>query len=161
MIAELFTVAGTGSLPVWQIDLAVLNANSSLPTFTASIWTDVGGLPGVQVPGAFWNASTPYVVGTCCSLVSIQGITNVTLTGGSQYFLTLAPVNLSDSGLNVWAYNSVGATATYLDSVDGAASWIVEPNQPATAFDVLSTPEPTTTALLGLGFIAVMISRRR
>src|ERR1039458_3732803 len=90
MIAELFTVAGTGNLPVWQIDLAVLNENSSLPTFTASIWTDVGGLPGVQVPGAFWNASTPYVVGTCCGLVSIQGITNVTLTGGSQYFLTLA-----------------------------------------------------------------------
>jgi hypothetical protein len=80
--AELFTASGTDNLPVTQVDLAILNANSSLNTFTASIWTINSGTPGVRLPNAFWQSSTPYTSGTCCGLVSIQNITGVTLTGG-------------------------------------------------------------------------------
>jgi hypothetical protein len=160
IIAELFTASGTGNLPVTQIDLAILNANSSLNTFTASIWTINSGTPGVQLPNAFWQTSTPYNSGTCCGLVSIQNITGVTLTGGAQYFLVLAPVSLSDSSTNTWAYNSLGVNATYYDSTNGGASWIFGFG-PATAFDILSTPEPATGCLIGFGLATLLASTYR
>jgi hypothetical protein len=59
--ASQFAVAGSGSLPVTQIDLAVANDEHTLDTFYASIWTDNAGVPGVQVLGAYWSlaATTP------------------------------------------------------------------------------------------------------
>jgi len=157
MIAELFTAGGTGSLAVTQIDLAVLNSNSSLNTFTASIWTNNSGTPGAQLPNAFWQASTLYNSGTCCGLVSIQNITGVTLTGGAQYFLVLAPVSLSDSSINTWAYNSLGVNATYDVSTNGGSSWISEYGAPATAFEIFTTPEPAAGCLIGLG-LAILVA---
>jgi hypothetical protein len=50
--ANLFTVAGSGSLSVSEIDLAVTNVNGYIDTFGASLWTDNAGLPGVQVTNA-------------------------------------------------------------------------------------------------------------
>ena len=47
--ADLFTVSGTGSFSVSEIDLAVAVFGGSNNTFTASIWTDNAGLPGSQV----------------------------------------------------------------------------------------------------------------
>ena len=34
---------------------------------------------------------------SCCSLVSVTGITGVTLNGGQQYFMMLGPLSLSDT----------------------------------------------------------------
>jgi hypothetical protein len=55
--ADLFTVGGTGNQTVSEIDLGVTH-ESGLNTFSASIWTDVSGIPGSQVAGASWNLST-------------------------------------------------------------------------------------------------------
>ena len=158
--ADLFMVSGTGNLPVTQVDLAVWNANSSLNTFTASIWTDNGGLPGIQVSNAFWSTSTPYAFDSCCGLVSIQNISGLTLTGGTQYFLVLAPVSLTDSSFNAIALNSIGATGVVLVSENGGSSWISDYSGPATAFDILSTPEPATSILIGFGLAALLLLLR-
>ena len=49
--AQVFTTSIGGS--VTQVDLAVGNELPELtPTFYASIWTDGGGKPGIQIPGA-------------------------------------------------------------------------------------------------------------
>lgn len=96
-VASLFTVEGTGALPVAGIDLAV---SQDIPlggqpaqshTFYASIWTDDSGVPGTEVAGAYWSLSTSVQGLGCsglysnCPLVSITDITGVSLTGGQQY----------------------------------------------------------------------------
>jgi hypothetical protein len=53
------------------------------------MFTDNSGVPGDQVAGTNWefqDTSTPGDV------VSITGISGVTLTGGDEYFLVLEPL---------------------------------------------------------------------
>ena len=57
--ANAFTVSGSGSFNVTQIDLGVGYVVSP-PTFYASIWTDVGGLPGSPGRGRFLEPADDY-----------------------------------------------------------------------------------------------------
>jgi hypothetical protein len=151
--ASLFTVVGSGSLSVSQIDLAVSNIFNSLDTFNASIWTDNAGLPGTQVTGAFWGLSTTTNYGTCCSLVTTTGITGVTLTGGQQYFMVLDPVSLSDASWNGWNLNNQGVSGLMVQN-----GFSVGTTYPLGAFDVLgdtSVPEPCPLLLILSGLVAL------
>jgi len=157
--ADLFTVSGTGNLPVGEIDLAVSNIIGG-NSFFASIWTDNSGTPGTEVPGALWDLSTANPAETCCSLVSETGITGVNLTGGDQYFLILGPQSPSDSSLNGWNYNSTGATGLSLQSTNGGSTWTTYyANGPLAAFDIL-TPEPGSWLMIGLGVAAIVTGAR-
>jgi hypothetical protein len=148
-------VSGTGSLPVTGIDLAVANS-SGLNTFYASIWTvSAGGDPGVQLANAYWSLSTSTSAGTCCGLVSVSGITGVTLIGGHEYFMVLGPLSGSDNSFNVWDWSNQVGSGTILVSANGGSTWTGD-GPGLGAFDVTSngssTPEPTTWPLLiGLG----------
>ena len=155
--AGLFTVSGTGSLPVTGVDLAVANVGGLENTFYASIWTDNGGLPGVEVAGAYWDLSTSASYSSCCDLVSITGIAGVTLTGGQQYFMILGPLSISDYSDNAWYWNNQGVDGLILRSTNtqaGGAWMSYGTGNPLGAFDVTSnasTPEPATwPMLLGL-----------
>jgi hypothetical protein len=164
--ANLFTVSGSGSLAVTQVDLAVGNVNGYLNTFYASIWTDSAGLPGAQVAGAYWNSlSTSTAYGACCGLVSITGITGVNLTGGQQYFMILGPLSNSDSSSNVWISNNQSVTGVVLDSNDAGSTWFSQgAGSVLGGFDVLSaatTPEPGTMFMLGGGLLALGFLRKR
>lgn len=160
--AQLFTVGGAGAQAVGQIDLGVTYIDPPY-TFYASLWTDSSGAPGTQVAGAFWNnLSTNEAVFTCCSLVTISGISGVTLTGGQSYFLVLGPVSISDTSLNVWMFNTVGAVGDYQYSNNGGSSWVDEGAPgPLSAFDVLGTPEPASLGLSGLGLAGMFLLRGR
>jgi PEP-CTERM motif len=156
-VANLFTVAGSGSLSVSQVDLAVGNISNTLDTFDASIWTDNAGLPGTQVTGAFWSLSTATNYGTCYSLVSATGITGVTLTGGQQYFMVLGPLSLSNASWNGWNWNNQSVSGLVVEN-----GFSVGTNTLG-AFDVLSgtsTPEPSTPLLFGAGFIGMLSAFR-
>jgi hypothetical protein len=85
--ANQFIPSGVGSFSVNEIDIAMVGQEpSSGDTFSASIWTDVEGNPGTRVTDAYWVATAPFYPG---GLVSITGITGVTLTGGQAYFVVV------------------------------------------------------------------------
>jgi hypothetical protein len=174
--ADRFTVAGSGSEAVSQIDLGVTNLLPSafpvcadpttcLNTFFASIWTDVSGSPGSQVPGAYWSlTSEPH---GSSALVSVTGISGVTLIGGQQYFMIVGPLSPTDNSLNTWDTNNQGVFGGAQYSTDGGVTWIPYPTFLAiSAFDVVGVgtgvPEPSALALLGAGIalLGVLKSRR-
>ena len=158
--ANLFLVAGNGSLSVTQINLAVGNANNSLDTFYASIWTDNAGLPGSEVAGAYWNLSTSTSSGSCCSLVSVTSISGVNLNGGEQYFMILGPLSLADNSYNVCNLKNQGVTGLDLVSNDGGSSWITRPAQTLGAFSLETIPEPSGWSMVALILIGLLTYRR-
>jgi hypothetical protein len=151
--ANLFTASASGS--VSEIDLGVGYVTGT-NSFTASLWTDNNGVPGTQL--AAWNnltSATQY--GECCGLVSITGITGLSLTAGQQYFMVLSPQTSNSSTSEQWNLNTTGATGLDLFSLDGGATWNSRGQLTLGAFDVIAAGDeggrsaPQTTLFSNLG----------
>jgi hypothetical protein len=159
-----FTVPGTGNAVVTGVDLAlqhilILGSNG---VADASFWTFSAGSPGTQIGGSFAVTATDNFPPAVASI----NITGVTLTGGQSYFLVLAP---SDNNTNVdWSANNQGVVGGVANLGFGWTSIGADAATPV--FDVTgalppvaSVPEPSTWAMLMLGFagIGFMAYRRK
>lgn len=153
--ANLFTSGESGN--VAQIDIAVGYVSGS-NSFNVSLWTNNSGTPGTQL--AAWNnltSSTQY--GECCGLVTISGISGVSLTAGQQYFLVLSPSSLNSSTSEEWNLNNQLAAGLDVFSLDGGLTWNSRGQMTLGAFDVIGsdagghegTPPPQTTFFSDLG----------
>jgi hypothetical protein len=162
--ARPFSVAGVGLFDLTQFDLGVTKSSgSSGNTFNASIWTDTSGQPGIELGN--WDLATTEPVNGCCGLTTQSGITGVTLTGGTSYWMVLGPQSLNDGSRVFWTVNTTGQTSAILGSLDGGATWIHDGSGQNAAFDVLgnapaSVPEPGSLLLLGGGLVCIATARR-
>lgn len=157
--ARPFTVSGTGSFDVTQIDLGVV-IDAGNGQFQASIWTDSGNKPGTELSS--WDLTTTVAYGSCCGLTTQTGITGLTLDGGTEYFMVLAPPTPTADAKDEWELNSTGANSLILGSITNGSTWISDGTGANLAFDVLgdpapaATPEPNSLIQLATGLLALM-----
>lgn len=116
-----------------------MNYISGTNAFYASIWTNNNGLPGSQVANAYCSglAAVDFP-----NLVTISGISGVTLKGGQSYFMILGPINLADNTDLAWNWNNQGVNGLDLFSTNGGNTWMNNgTGNPLGAFDIRGTPD--------------------
>jgi hypothetical protein len=165
--ASQFTAGGGiigSSIDVTQIDVAVVRqlAGGTTGNFSIKIWTSSSNLPGTTL------YTSPTTLTPNGGLVTLSGITGLSLTVGDPYFLSVTPVTNGDSA---WYRNSQGVLGRAAHSTDHEATWSLfstsnPPDFPLFAFDILGSaptgvPEPCTMLLLGLSLMGVAGIRKK
>jgi PEP-CTERM motif len=163
--AEQFQVTASGN--VSQIDVGV----GYVSGYGNSFYVDIDANSGSNTPGtvlaSFTGLSSSTSFGTCCGLVSITGISGLTLNTGTNYWMVIGPTSSSSNTFDAWNYSN-SATGLENYSTDGGKTWTSNGVTSQAAFDIIgggggsgSTPEPTSLLLFGSGLLGVIGAFRR
>ena len=161
-VANPFVVPVGPGFDLTQLDVGVTWAGGTNAA-TIELFTDSGGRPGTLIPSATWTLSN--LPGFNSSSIqpsqTISGISSITLSGGTQYWLAAFPGDSSAS--DYWNFNNTSQVGTLALSSDGGTTWTPHSNDTLGAFDVLGTPlsgplvpEPSSLLLFGTGILGVI-----
>jgi hypothetical protein len=74
-------------------------------SFYMDIDADNAGQPG-SVLKSFTGLSSSTQFGDCCGLISLTGITGLTLTAGTNYWMVMGPTNINDNTYDAWNWSN-------------------------------------------------------
>jgi len=164
--ANEFTSEATGS--VSQIDWAV-GYLSGTNSFFAALYTANGNAPGTLIQQ--WNGlSSNQNFGYCCGVVTVSGISGLTLSAGQSYFMVLGPTDLDSTTYEAWNINDQNVNGLDLYANTGCQNgsgdgcrWINTGVRNISAFDIVgaSVPEPSSLVLLGSGLAGALATVRK
>ena len=102
-----------GYFNVDQIDVALANL-SGTNSANVSLWTDVADVPGSELGSWTLNGQPPF---GSFQVTAISGITGISLTKKSKYFLAVSP-GAADT-YDQWMGNNVGAQGPIAHMIGG------------------------------------------
>jgi hypothetical protein len=155
------TFQATNSAPLTQVYVPV--GDDPLQILTFDLYLD----NGAGQPGALLEEWSNTAVPQFTSLVTLWSVVHPFILAGDVYWFTATSPNIPANGINFglqWADSPVLSSGGIWDP-DGSGGWQnvynSPPNvDPQAAIALVSTPEPGSWALFGLGFATLLAKYR-